>query len=332
MYSPNPQRPESIYDEDAPLVIPETYLKQVAYDEGSQRQLREERNKIKATSRANPDSAGERTEEVFAELVRKLIPDEFKVVPRARIELDDPRDSPQLDLVILKPGGEKRLNDLKSYPLSSVLAAFECKLTLRRSDLGKAAATANAIKGDYANGLASHLGSTHEEIGSCRPYFGIVALGWEKGDALSLVPQLADDLLNSFHDCPVGRQVDCVLVPELSFYSIVHEKDAVDDRICMGVRHEPIHTTYSWPDGSQRPWPPRDATGLEVVGYPSIKARFPQHNPLTGFAYFLACVVEEFSANYAHMTSRYAYYGQCLITRFRPHSPKSAQTVSPNAN
>lgn len=324
MYSPNPQRLEPIHDEHAPLVIPETYLRQVTYDEGSQRQLREERNKFKATSHSNPDSAGERTEDIFAELVRKLIPDEFRVVTRARIEFDDPRDSPQLDLVILKPGGEKRLNDLKSYPISSVLAAFECKLTLRKRDLEKAAATANAIKGNYADGMASRQGSTHE-LGSCRPYFGVLALGWEKGDDLSLVTQLTEVLLESFLDCPIGRQVDCVLVPELSFYSISHENALFNDGIEVGVTHEPISTIYYWPDGSQRPFSPCDVKGVEAVDCPSAKARSPQHNPLTGFAYYLACVVEEFSANYAHMTSRYAYYGHGLITKLRPHSPKSVQ-------
>lgn len=326
MYSPNPQRSEPIHDEHAPLVIPETYLRQVAYDEGSQRQLHEERKKLQATSHQNPDSAGERTEDIFAELVRKLIPDEFKVVTRARIEFDNPRDSPQLDLVILKPGGEKRLNDLRSYPLSSVLAAFECKLTLRKSHLEKAVATANAIKGNYADGMASHRGWTQDKIGSCRPYFGILALGWDKGDDLSLVSQLADVLLKSFLDCPIGRQVDCVLLPELSFYSISHAKDLFDSGIDVGVTYEPILDFYYWPDGRMWPFPPCDGKGFEAVECPSVKARLRHHNPLTGFAYYLACMVEEFSASYAHMASRYAFYDHTLVTTYRPQSLKSSQT------
>lgn len=326
MYSPNPKRPEPIHKEYAPLVIPKTYLRQVAYDEGSQRQLREERDKFKVTSNANPDSAGESTEDVFAALIRKIIPDEFKVVTRARIEFEDPKDSPQLDLVILKPGGEKRLNNLKSYPRSSVLAAFECKLTLRKRDLEKAVATANAIKDNYAEGMARYRDSTHNNIGSCRPYFGVLALGWEKGDDISLIGQLADLLLDSFLDCPIGRQVDCVLVPELSFYSIFHEKNPFEDYIDVGVLHEPISTIYNWPDGSQRWSPPRDAKGVEAVDCLSKKARLPQHNPLTGFAYYLACVVEEYSASYAHMASRHAYYRHSLIARLRTHSPNYVQT------
>lgn len=326
MYSPNPHRSEPIYDEDAPLVIPETYLRQVEYDEGSQRQLREECKKIKATSQSNPDSAGECTEDTFAELVRKLIPDEFKVVTRARIEFDDPRDSPQLDLVILKPGGEKRLNDLKSYPLSSVLAAFECKLTLRKRDLAKAASTANAIKANYADGVASHLGLTQDKFGSCKPYFGILALGWEKGDDLSLVSQLGEVLLESFLDCPIGRQVDCVLVPELSFYSIFHAKTFGGDGVDLGVRQEPLRTIYHWPDGSQQPFPPPYVKGVDSADCPSTKVKLPQHNPLTGFAYFLACVAEEYSAKYAHMASQYAYYGHVLMTRLRHQSAQPVKT------
>lgn len=326
MYSPNPQKSEPIQDEDAPLIIPEAYLRQVKYDAGSQQQLLVERNKFKATSLSNPDCAGERTEEIFAKLVRELVPDEFKVVTRARIEFNDPSESPQLDLIILKPGGEKRLNDLKSYPLDSVLAAFECKLTLRKRDIEKAAVTANAIKGNYATGMASHQDRSQDKIGSCRPYFGILALGWEKGDDLSLVTRLVDVLLNGFFDCPIGRQVDCVLVPELSFYSIFHEKDASGNEINVGVRYEPIVTLYHWPDGSQRLFSPRDVRGIEDVSCPSTKARMRQHNPLTGFAYYLARMVEEFSPKYVHMAGRYAYYGHALITSLRRHSPKSVQT------
>lgn len=326
MYSPNPQKSEPIKDEDAPPIIPAAYLRQVTYDAGSQQQLLVERNKFKTTSRSNPDCAGERTEDIFAELVRKLIPDEFKVVTRARIEFNDPSDSPQLDLVILKPGGEKRLNDLKSYPLSSVLAAFECKLTLRKRDIEKAAVTANAIKSDYATGMASHLDRLQDKFGSCRPYFGVLALGWENGDDLSLVTRLADVLLESFFDCPIGRQVDCVLVPELSFYSIFHEANLFGDGIDVGVRYEPIGTIYHWPDGSQRPFPHRDVKGIEAVDFQSTKARLRQHNPLTGFAYYLARMVEEFSPKYVHMADRYAYYGHALVTSLRHHSPKSVQT------
>lgn len=324
MCSQNTQSSEPIHVENAPPDIPATYLRLVAYDESSQRQLREERNKIKATSQPNPDSAGERTEDVFAELVRKLIPDKFKVVTRARIEFDDPKDSPQLDLVILKPGGEKRLNDLKSYPISSVLAAFECKLTLRKRDLEKATATADAIKGYDPDGMASLLGSAQDKLGSCRPYFGVLALGWERGDDLSLANPLANVLLETFLGCRVGRQVDCVLVPELSFYSIIHEK-AIDG-IEVGVRHEPINTMFWWPDGRQRPFPPRDEKGVPDVDCPSTTERFPHHNPLTGLAYYLACVVEEFSTDYAHMVSQYAWYGHGLHTTLRRHSPKPILT------
>lgn len=314
MYSPNQKRSKPIDEEHSPLVIPPTYLRQIEYDKSSQRQLAEERKKLKATSRCNPDSAGECTEDIFAELVRNLIPDEFKVVTRARIEFDNPGESPQLDLVILKPGGEKRLNNLKSYPLSSVLAAFECKLTLRKRDLEKAALTANAIKCNYANGMASHTSPTQYEIGSCRPYFGILALGWEKGDDISLVTQFVDVLHESFLGCPVGRQVDCVLVPELSFYSICHSKDQFSSGIDMGVYYEPVLR-------------PSHAKGVGAADVPSAMEKLPQHNPLTGFAYYLARVVHEFSANYDHMVSRYVYYSQTLAGSFRPHSPVSGTRI-----
>lgn len=306
------------------MEIPEAYLRQVHYDERSQRQLLEEREKLKITSRSHPDSAGESTEEIFASLIRKLIPNEFKVVTRARIDFDDLTDSPQLDLVILKPGGEKRLNDLKSYHHSSVLAAFECKLTLRKRDLEKAAETANAIKCDFANGMAYYRNDSGEKnIGTCRPYFGILALGWEQGGNLDLVKELASTFLDCFRNRPIGRQVDIVLIPDLSFYWMHHENDHFDQGIDLWVSYETIYKLYHWPDGRDYPAPP-----LEMIkggiSCPYTLTRVSHQNPLTGFAYYLACVIDEFSPTYSHMASQLSYYLQYRVGTAKPHSPPTS--------
>lgn len=312
MYSPNPQAAPLEID-NGPLVVPESFLAQVKRAEAVQKQLFEQRELIKSTSRTHPDGAGERTEDIFVDLLKNLIPDEFKILQRARILADDPKESPQLDIVILKPGGEKLLNSMNYYPRESVLAVFECKLTLRKRDLVVAAKNANVIKGNYATGKAHHAGS-RDVFPTCKPYYGLLALGWDGGDELENIDDLAGLLAESFRACSIGRQVDCVLVPELSFYSVTHHDLMRDGDISIGVEREPVVKMYNWPDGVRRPLaPPHELDiGTHLGSFECVKME--HHNSLIGLGRFLAHAVGECREDYKHLSASYAYYGHVLVS------------------
>src|SRR5665213_2166328 len=58
---------------------------------------------------------------------------------------DDGTLSPQVDVVVLRPGYPPALRMKKTYLAGGVLAAFECKLTLTSAYVTRAAATARII-------------------------------------------------------------------------------------------------------------------------------------------------------------------------------------------
>lgn len=287
--------------EDGPTVVPLSYLTQVQQNNALIEQLKLQRALIKTKSRQQPDSAGEQTEEIFSNLIRELIPDEFKIVKRARIHSDIPEDSPQLDLVILKPGGEKLLNNQNTYPRESVLAAFECKLTLRKRDFEKASITANTIKSNYATGFANDT-SAVRTLPVCKPYFGLLGLSWEGGEGLENSENLRQLILNSFRTSTIGRQVDCIFVPDHSFYETFHENYIHDKYISFGVRYEPV-LKYEFLKELQK----KDKNIL--VPEPR---KLEHHNPLMGLGLFLARIIGEFSENYKHLARAYDYYGHII--------------------
>jgi hypothetical protein len=288
-------------------------LKQVRQHIAVQNRLLEQRNLIKETSGSHSDQAGEQTELEFVNLLRQLIPDELKIVQRGRLLMDDPKDSPQLDIMILKPGGEKVLNGQNYYPRENLLAAFECKLTLRKGDLAKAAAAANAIKGNIATGRANERYEESETYPTCKPYYGLLALSWDGGDGPEHATDLASLLLDSFKRCQLGRQVDCVLVPSLSFFTVTHEPDPFEQGcVNLSVYFEPTLSLYDWPDGVRRFVRPHGHP--EFADRPAAEFRkFDHHNSLMGLGNFLAHVLGEHRQEFAFLTQNYAYYGHARM-------------------
>jgi hypothetical protein len=103
-------------------------------------------SRIRARSREDPGTAGDQAEEDWAEILRNWLPANYRVVTKGRILFEDGSSSPQVDVLVLTPSYPRGLGNEKYVFAGGVVAAFECKLTLRPLDIKRAFETASAIK------------------------------------------------------------------------------------------------------------------------------------------------------------------------------------------
>lgn len=100
-------------------------------------ELKREYQRIKNRSSEDPGTAGDEAEENWAGLLRNWLPSTYTIVTKGRLISETGETSPQFDILILNPSYPKALINKKVYLAGGVCAVFECKLTLRSSDLNK---------------------------------------------------------------------------------------------------------------------------------------------------------------------------------------------------
>jgi hypothetical protein len=135
-----------------------------------------EYRRIKKYSRDNPATAGDEGEENWAQLLRDWLPPTYSVVTKGHLIDEQGTLSPQIDVIVLKPSYPPSLHNKKKYLLAGVAAAFECKLTLRDRDIGRAVETGVCIK------RMSHVrtGTPYREL-VAQPLFGLLAHAYSRG-------------------------------------------------------------------------------------------------------------------------------------------------------
>ena len=95
------------------------------------RQMAEEYDRIQKRATEDPGTAGDQGEENWATLLRNWLPPTFQIVTKGRILTYEGVASPQVDVLVLQPEYPKHLLDKKLFLAGGVLAAFECKVTLK---------------------------------------------------------------------------------------------------------------------------------------------------------------------------------------------------------
>ena len=108
-----------------------------------------EYNRIRKRTTEDPGTAGDQGEENWAELLRGWLPRTYEVVTKGRIISQDGRTSPQIDVLVLKDIYPEKLLNKKLYLAAGVVAAFECKTTLKAEHIEKAVKTCVEIKNLY---------------------------------------------------------------------------------------------------------------------------------------------------------------------------------------
>lgn len=109
----------------------------VDFLERASREVAAEYERITRTSSDDPGTAGDEGEENWAHVLRQWLPAGYHVVTKGRILGHDGRLSRQVDVLVLSPAYPQGLltTGAKKYLASGVLAAFECKLSLRRQHI-----------------------------------------------------------------------------------------------------------------------------------------------------------------------------------------------------
>jgi uncharacterized protein DUF6602 len=126
--------------------------------------------RIRSRSRDDPGTAGDQAEEDWAEILRNWLPATYPVITKGRILFPDGSSSPQVDLLVLKASYPRGLRNEKYIFAGGVIAAFECKLTLRNEDVGRAFEVASKIK----QKAPTRVGTPYDELNSA-PIFGLLA-------------------------------------------------------------------------------------------------------------------------------------------------------------
>jgi len=124
------------------------------------RAMAEEYDRIQKRATEDPGTAGDQGEENWATLLRSWLPPTFQIVTKGRILSHDGIAGPQVDVLVLQPEYPRGLLDKKLYLSSGVLAAFECKLTLKAQDIEKFIQNSIAIK----SLVETRLGTPYKEL------------------------------------------------------------------------------------------------------------------------------------------------------------------------
>ena len=96
-----------------------------------QAEMEAEYRRIYKRTSEDPGTAGDEGEENWAALLREWLSGRYQVVTKGRIVFPDRSASAQVDVVVLRASYPPRLLSKKLYLSSGVVAAFECKNTLR---------------------------------------------------------------------------------------------------------------------------------------------------------------------------------------------------------
>jgi hypothetical protein len=156
------------------------------------REMTSEYQRIRRRSVEDPGTAGDEGEEVWAELLRQWLPEDYTIVTKGRVLGADGSAGPQVDILILCPGYPKRLLNKKLYLAGGVTAVFECKNTLTAkhvADSFERAAKVNALVGKRIGTPFAELVPSIE--------FGLLAHSHVWKAPASQPKQLIDGLLQS---------------------------------------------------------------------------------------------------------------------------------------
>jgi hypothetical protein len=142
--------------------------------------IQDEYGRITRRSREDPGTAGDEGEENWRKLLTRWLPKAYQVVTKGRVLFRSGQASPHMDVLVLSPEYPNGLLDSgqKLYLAGGVIAAFECKLTLRQADIAKAFENARAL----SDGVPKRWGSPYRELH--RPFiYGLLAHSheWKSG-------------------------------------------------------------------------------------------------------------------------------------------------------
>lgn len=181
-----------------------------------------EYRRITARSAEDPGTAGDAGEENWATTIRNWLPDAYEVVTKGRVVNTYGQFTPQVDIIVLRPGYPRHLKERKVYLSTGIAAAFECKLTLRLADIRKAAATGATIRKICAPQRGSHAGSPYRVLYGA-PVYGLLAhsASWKAHGSMPL-RNIDRELKKILDTCEHPRDlIDILCIADLNCWESV---------------------------------------------------------------------------------------------------------------
>jgi hypothetical protein len=171
---------------------------------------------IRERSKEDPGTAGDQGEENWAELLGNWLPPTYQVVKKGRIVDTQGNAGRQVDLLVLHPSYPKKMLDKKLYLAGGVLAAFECKITLRARDIHAAMETAAQTKN--LRWRSGQFGTPYKDL-HCPIIYGLLAHSHEwQGEQTAAIKRINDQLIRADRqvvDHP-KRMIDLLCVSDLA--------------------------------------------------------------------------------------------------------------------
>ncbi|HTE01945.1 MAG TPA: DUF6602 domain-containing protein [Mucilaginibacter sp.] len=181
------------------------------------KQMAEEYKRIQKRSIEDPGTAGDQGEENWATLLRNWLPTTFHIVTKGRILSHNGIASPQVDVIILQPEYPSHLLDKKLYLAGGVLAAFECKVTLKSHHLDEFIKNSIEIKQHFTK----QKGTPYKELQSPIIY-GMLAHShsWKgkKSNPIQAIEKKLHEADNKSVTHPI-QMPDLICVADLAFWS-----------------------------------------------------------------------------------------------------------------
>lgn len=175
--------------------------------------------RIYARAAEDPGTAGDEGEENWATLFRDWLPPNYHVRAKGRLIAHDGNMSPQIDIIVLKPSYPRKLLEKKIWLADGVIAAFECKTTLKAAHVTESVARCKMFKTLFR----PRQGSPHQELRSPLIY-GLLAHShmWVGGQSTPL------ENVSRAHEAAIGNiecpryLVDLICVADLATWSSMY--------------------------------------------------------------------------------------------------------------
>ncbi len=219
-------------------------------------ELSAEYRRITSRSKEDPGTAGDETEAMWKETLRGWLPDYYPIVTKGRILNQNGKSSPQIDVLVLNPAYPRRIREKKIYLTSAVVAAFECKTTLRKRDLIRFYQNCRRVK----NLLGVSRGTIFREL-FAPIYYGLFALSSRfSGDIISECERIDKRIIPHPREMPDAL---CVADREIILTAksnLVFDKEWFEPADRAKIRElqnlKPVWTGYYPSSGRKHPFVP----------------------------------------------------------------------------
>lgn len=180
------------------------------------REMQEDYVRISKNASKDPGTAGDQGQANWQELLKKWLPSYFKIVVNGRVVSNKSTDSPQIDIIILRPEYPDILIEKKVFVADGIIAMFECKTTLRREDIKKTFQNSERLSNHF-----EHLkGTFRNELN--RPFiYGMICHSHEwKGKNSNPVDNISNALNDNLAEITSHprNMLDFLCVADLGFW------------------------------------------------------------------------------------------------------------------